>query len=224
MANHLPDNLESSVQQPELLMPKSTSLRGRLDETLDIFNELRDRYSHYSDFLPEHVATKQVKLARELNDEMNKRHLFVQGERIEVGGQTSTIRPTSNSDFYAISKNLAHRAFFEGRFVAARVVPIPNGDDYKAMGNTKYEYAEWTSNRYGLTFMFDQMVVVIPSDDYPLSPDTVEVFPRPYTFIPVEYPGIDLRSIDMAREEVMELFVGRDREAWTPLEDQVSFE
>lgn len=220
MAKHLPDNLESPVQQTELVMPKTgTSLGGRLDETIEIFNELRGRYALYSDFLPENVASKQLKLAREINDQIEARKLFLKGERIEIGGQTSTVRSTTSPDFYFISKNIAHRAFFDGQFVTAQVVPIPTHSQYQGMGNTKYEYAESTSNRYGLTFMFEKTAIIIPSLDYPFNSDIVEMFPRPFTFIPVEYPGVEMRSVDAAREEVMEIFNGTDRSTWEHPQD-----
>lgn len=220
MSKHLPENLESPSRQTGFVPPRlGTSLSDRLGETLEIFGELRGRYALYSDFLPENVAAKQVKLERALNDKIAARRLFVPGERIEIAGEVSTVRPTSDSDFYSIVKNLADRAFFEGRFTSARVVPLPKWQHYEAMGSTKQEYAEWTSNRYGLTFMFDQMVAVFPSDEYPLSPDGIEIFPRAYTLVPVEYPGIDLRSADIAREEVMELFNGMNRADWAYRDD-----
>lgn len=220
MANQLPENTESRPYVSFAEQSRNgSSLQGKLDETIEIYDGLRQKYHLYSDFLPENVATKQIQLAKELNQQIEKRQLFIRGERLEIAGQTSTIRPTGHSDFYAISKNLAHSAFFEGRFAAAHVVPIPTEDNFNAMDNIKHEYAEWSSNRYGLTFMFDQMVVIIPSPDYPMTSDTVEVFPRNYTLIPVEYPGIELRSVTVAREEVMELFNGKDREGWTHIDD-----
>lgn len=225
MANHLPERLESSSQQSEIIFPRQgTPLQGRLDETLEIFNGLKGKYALFSDFLQESgdIATKQTQLARELNDEISKRRLFVKGERIEIGGQTSTIRATANPDFYSISKKPAHASFFDGRFVDARVIPIPEAGHYELMSNAKNQYAEWTSNRYGLTFMFDQMAVVFPSTDYPSSPDGIEAFPTPFTLVPVEYPGIDLRSVDIAREEVMELFNGKDRTKWPSLADPLT--